>query len=1233
MFLLNNGIIFVFYEYNLSDNCNLHCYRMNSIRRKRCHPLQDVKLHIRLKSDKAVIEERYINVYKGRGVFSTVDICKGDFVVEYRGELLSEKESFKRKNGYSEAKSVFLYDFQWKGKNWCIDASQEDKSLGRLVNDEHRNPNCRMKVVDVEGSPHLCLFAVRDILSGEEINYNYGDSDWPWRRQVAVSSPPKEKSVQNDSQIPQLESGYIEAMDDSHAKKNKSLMDKQMTQASDSFGEVMTAERKRKTSVVAVSSPPKEKSVQNDSQIPQLESGYIEAMDDSHAKKNKSLMDKQMTQASDSFGEVMTAERKRKTSVVAVSSPPKEKSVQNDSQIPQLESGYIEAMDDSHAKKNKSLMDKQMTQTSDSFGEVMTAERKRKSSMARLQKLKRHHNKCLEHYVMEDNERRRLEKERTLLLCKVSQINEKLESGSGLPSASDEFGHLSADQVEETVMNTYSSSDVSEYTDYSDVDYVPDSDGSSSDESNQSISLSPDVKKTQTSQRFPELSRRKQQIHNEPTKTRKSSQLLTQDFPHSEESVFACNSISVPSSQSVQGKYTKKQYCLFCGKPYSKIARHLESAHSDEKEVAKALQFSKNSRERHIQLSILRKRGNFTHNVDTVRGGSGNMVACYRPTKTRKAKDYIHCLHCQGLYSKGTLWKHIKICPQNPDPSEGGKKYVRSLCAMSTPVGLDVSQSFKDVLCNMAYNEISAIVRSDRCILQLGQHFFNKIGSDKGKHDYIRQKLREIGRLLQEARKCTPLHNMEDFVIPSNFPHVVKAVKVVAGYNEETHSYQIPSLAMKLGHSLKKIASIVESNATIVGDNDLAKSVRRYLQVHQAKWSECISSCALTTLREAKWNTPQLLPFTQDVKLLHSHLEKKQEEMLRLLKICPSRDSYTGLTKVTLTQVILFNRRREGEVSKMHMSIFASRNKKELHDDLAICMSDFERKLCQHFMRLEIRGKRGRKVPVLLKPSMVHSMELLMEFREQCGVPTENPFLFARPGALSAYRGRDCIQQFAKECGAKQPEALSSTKLRKHIATMSKVLNLEENEADQLADFLGHDIRVHREYYRLPEGTLQLAKMSKVLMAMEEGTLSDFKGKKLDEIEINLDEKIDPRTIDDSSSSEEEEPDKQNDGLSEDYRSCDVQNLSVDSTQSHSEGVDVGRGGGKASSKRTWNVEEVKAVERHMMNFIRICRVPGKKECLQCLNAEPEVLKSRTWTGVKFYIKNRITALKRKGMM
>lgn len=66
---------------------------------------------------------------------------------------------------------------------------------------------------------------------------------------------------------------------------------------------------------------------------------------------------------------------------------------------------------------------------------------------------------------------------------------------------------------------------------------------------------------------------------------------------------------------------------------------------------------------------------------------------------------------------------------------------------------------------------------------------------------------------------------------------------------------------------------------------------------------------------------------------------------------------------------------------------------------------------------------------------------------------------------------------------------------------MSQVLNLEENESDQLADFLGHDIRIHWQYYRLPQGTLQLARMSKVLLAKERGTVSQYKGMTLDDIE------------------------------------------------------------------------------------------------------------------------------------
>ncbi|XP_067289490.1 uncharacterized protein [Pseudorasbora parva] len=75
-----------------------------------------------------------------------------------------------------------MFDFIWQNKKWSIDATHEDGSLGRLIYDDHINPNCTMKRIIVEGKPCLCLFAARDIIPGEELAYDYGGSHWPWRK-------------------------------------------------------------------------------------------------------------------------------------------------------------------------------------------------------------------------------------------------------------------------------------------------------------------------------------------------------------------------------------------------------------------------------------------------------------------------------------------------------------------------------------------------------------------------------------------------------------------------------------------------------------------------------------------------------------------------------------------------------------------------------------------------------------------------------------------------------------------------------------------------------------------------------------------------------------------------------------------------------------------------------------------------------------------------------------------
>ncbi|XP_071059103.1 N-lysine methyltransferase KMT5A-like isoform X2 [Pseudochaenichthys georgianus] len=155
-----------------------------SVRKRRLGPQQDAEQHIKLRTDKAGLEEHFIDQFKGRGVFAAKVFTKGEFVLEYRGKLYNQ-DDVNTKN-YRDTEATFLFDLKWDGKCLCLDASVEDKSLGRLVNDDHKMPNCKMRTIVLDGMPHLCLFALSDIAPEEEIFYNYGDADWPWRKQLTT---------------------------------------------------------------------------------------------------------------------------------------------------------------------------------------------------------------------------------------------------------------------------------------------------------------------------------------------------------------------------------------------------------------------------------------------------------------------------------------------------------------------------------------------------------------------------------------------------------------------------------------------------------------------------------------------------------------------------------------------------------------------------------------------------------------------------------------------------------------------------------------------------------------------------------------------------------------------------------------------------------------------------------------------------------------------------------------
>jgi hypothetical protein len=87
-------------------------------------------------------------------------------------------------------------------------------------------------------------------------------------------------------------------------------------------------------------------------------------------------------------------------------------------------------------------------------------------------------------------------------------------------------------------------------------------------------------------------------------------------------------------------------------------------------------------------------------------------------------------------------------------------------------------------------------------------------------------------------------------------------------------------------------------------------------------------------------------------------------------------------------------------------------------------------------------GKSRKNVEafVLLPPDARQAVDLLVETRSFVGIPTTNPYIFARLQADTPMTGNVELQEVAMRCpGLVHPERITSGSLRKYIATVSQV--------------------------------------------------------------------------------------------------------------------------------------------------------------------------------------------------
>ncbi|XP_073987835.1 SET domain containing 2 isoform X2 [Rhodnius prolixus] len=107
---------------------------------------------------------------KGLGLVASVDIARGEFLLEYVGEVLDQKEFRRRAKEYAKEKNKHYYFMALKSDT-VIDATSKG-NVSRFIN-HSCDPNAETQKWTVNGELRIGFFSKRFIAQGEEITFDY----------------------------------------------------------------------------------------------------------------------------------------------------------------------------------------------------------------------------------------------------------------------------------------------------------------------------------------------------------------------------------------------------------------------------------------------------------------------------------------------------------------------------------------------------------------------------------------------------------------------------------------------------------------------------------------------------------------------------------------------------------------------------------------------------------------------------------------------------------------------------------------------------------------------------------------------------------------------------------------------------------------------------------------------------------------------------------------------------
>lgn len=490
------------------------------------------------------------------------------------------------------------------------------------------------------------------------------------------------------------------------------------------------------------------------------------------------------------------------------------------------------------------------------------------------------------------------------------------------------------------------------------------------------------------------------------------------------------------------------------------------------------MECKKGSEERKKFINLLRKEGNFSLFFEN------KVRPVQRPDPNKNTKDvslesYLPCKFCKGFYKIHSLRRHAKNCSFNTE------KFITARYASEGQTMIAFTESRKkflnrlrlksEVFNTMHPDKISFNGKSDPIICQYAEDYLRK---HKRPHikNVVANKIRELGRLLVPLQNIYKINTILESLKPENFDHVVSAVRIISGYNESSKSFRAPSLAL---HFKTILLGVCTAAKTLLIKKDpilpvtsyehVLKDLKKFRELVDQNWKFEMGSLALKDLNEKCSLKPKKIPVTQDIILFKNYCHGVANKAVENLSVnLNSIDIFKTLCEACIGLTILLNRKRVGDVQYLKLENYTLPEAIADKEEYMNLLSEEEKELSKHFKRVISIGKGNKTVPILFPKKIQNYIDFMLEVRRKTTfVPKSNPFLFAQINTPSKWiNGSNVLRKFAVACGAQHPDTLTSSRLRKQIATILQILNLNEIEMEQIATFMGHTKKTHEQFYR-----------------------------------------------------------------------------------------------------------------------------------------------------------------------